>query len=55
MALNKKILEKISQKTVENTAMKNFLVEILQVESKGRGWFKSEYSSILEKYCKSGD
>lgn len=55
MALNKTILEKISQKTEGNIDLKNLLVEILQLESKGKGWFKTEYSLILEKYCKDGD
>jgi len=55
MALNKTILEKISQKTEGNVNLKNFLVEILQLESKGKGWFKNEYSLILEKHCKGGD
>lgn len=54
MALNKTILEKISLKTGGDTNLKNFLVEILQLESKGKGWFKSEYSLLLEKYCRDG-
>ncbi len=55
MSLNKKILENISQKTVNNIEMKNFLIELLQFESKRKGWFKNDYAEILEKYCKSGD
>ena len=55
MALNKTILEKISQKTEGDIKLKNFLVEILQIESRGKGWFKSEYSLLIEKYCKAGD
>lgn len=55
MALNKTILEKISQKAGKDIQLKNFLVEILQLESKGKGWFKNEYSVLLEKYCKDGD
>lgn len=52
MALNKKILEKISEKTKDDEEMKKFLISILQEENKGIAHYKQEYNLQLEKYCK---
>ena len=55
MALNKTIIKKINEKAEGNDSLKKCLVEILQLESKGRGWYTREYTKILETYYKGGE
>lgn len=55
LALNKTILEKISRETESDINMKNLLIDLLQLESRGLGWYKAEYLKIISKYSKKGD
>lgn len=52
MALNKKIISKVREKTMDETELGNFLVELLEYESETHGWYTSDYTAILEKNCK---
>lgn len=52
MALNKTILKKLESKTSEDINIRNFIVDILQFESKNKGWYEKEYNNILENYYK---
>jgi hypothetical protein len=49
MALNKQILQKISAKTEDDAIMRNFIIEILQEENKGIGWYTKFYKAEIEK------
>lgn len=55
MSLNKKILEKITDKASNDAKLKDCFIEILQYENRGKGWFKEEYVDIIEKYTPGGD
>lgn len=52
MALNKKIISKVREKTMSEPALGNFLLELLEFESETHGWFTADYTAILEKNCK---
>lgn len=52
MALNKNILTKVKQKTENDQAMDNFLMDLLEFESGQHGWYKNPYAEILENACK---
>lgn len=52
MALNKKILTKVRQKTDSDPEMASFLMQLLEFESENQGWYKTQYGLILEKSCK---
>ena len=52
MAINKTILKKLTEKTVGENEIRNFLTAIMQFESEPRGWFDKEYLRILEEHCK---
>jgi len=51
MALNKKILSKLAEKTSEDQDLQAFLADIFQYESVARGWYERKYSEFLEMYC----
>lgn len=53
MALNKKILQKISEKTVDNIQLRDFIVNVLQGENRGVGWINKFY--LLELHKAMGD
>ncbi len=55
MALNKTIIKKVREKTVQDSAVGDFLVSLLEYESEKHGWFKNDYNSMLEKSCKEGE
>lgn len=55
MALNKKILTKVKQKTEDDQAMDKFLTDLLNFESGQRGWYKKPYAEILENACKEAE
>jgi hypothetical protein len=52
MAINKTILKKLNEKTVEEMEIRNFLTAVIQFESESRGWFEKDYIKILEENCK---
>lgn len=52
MALNKTIIIKIREKTINEPDIGNFLVKLLEFESDSPGWWKKEYITILENACK---
>lgn len=52
MALNKTIVKKVREKTVNEPALGDFLVDLLEYESEAHGWFKADYNNFLEKSCK---
>jgi hypothetical protein len=49
MGLNKKILQKVIQKTKDDIKMQNFIVNILQEENRGNGRYTKFYKEELEK------
>jgi len=55
MALNKKIISKVREKTMHETDLGNFLMELLEYESETHGWYTSDYAEILEKNCKEDE
>ena len=55
MALNKAIIMKVREKTEKKPEIGDFLIELLEYESKSRGWYKKEYIAILEKAYKGVD
>ncbi len=55
MALNKTIVKKVREKTVNESALGDFLVDLLEYESETHGWFKTDYNNFLEKSCKEED
>ena len=55
MAISRKILEKLNDKTRDNDEIKEFIMQLLQFESDSPGWFKTEYIKILEKSCQGED
>lgn len=48
--INMDILKKLNEKTKGDNVQKEFIMEILQIESKGLGWFKKTYNDKLDKY-----
>ncbi len=54
MAINKNILVKVMEKTENNDNMRNFIVNILQEESKGIGWYSKLYKTEIDKATKGG-
>lgn len=52
MALNKTIVKKVREKTLEEPALGDFIVNLLEYESEPHGWFKADYSNFLEKLYK---
>ena len=49
MALNKKMLQKVKEKTSNDPVMCKFIVEILQGENNGVGWWNKFYKTEIEK------
>lgn len=54
MALNKQILQKISEKTKDDPEMQKFIINILQEENKGIGLYKKLYKGEAEKALLGG-
>lgn len=52
MALNKAIVKKIQEKTIDDQALGEFLINLLRYESEVHGWFKADYGKFLEELCK---
>ena len=52
MALNKKIIFMVREKTKSEIELGNFIVELLEYESEIHGWYTDDYAAILEKNCK---
>lgn len=52
MALNKSIVKKVREKTLHESNLGDFIVDLLEYESEKHGWFKTDYNSYLEKSCK---
>lgn len=52
MALNKYMLKKISEKTQGDERIKAYIIDILEFESHGKGWYKNAYEEILRRHCK---
>lgn len=52
MALNKKILKKLNEKTTNEPEIRDFLIGIMQFESEPRGWYEKDYVKILDESCK---
>ncbi|MEA5078553.1 MAG: hypothetical protein VB013_08285 [Anaerolineaceae bacterium] len=52
MNVNKRIIEKINEKTQEDQYTRQFLFDLLDKESEGLGWFKSEYKELIKKNTK---
>ncbi len=48
--INMDILKKLNEKTKNENNQKEFIMEILQLESQGLGWFKKPYNEKIEKY-----
>lgn len=55
VALNKKILQKLDQKSYSDKKIKDFLFEVIEYESKNLGWYEKEYLKILQKHCQEED
>lgn len=55
MALNKKILQKVMSKTERDKTMQTFIVNVLQEENKGIGWYTKLYKGEIEKAIQEGE
>lgn len=55
MGLNKKILQKVSEKTKDDIKMQKFIVNILQTENRGLGWYTKFYKAELDKATSKGE
>lgn len=55
MALNKEILQKVMSKTEKDKTMQTFIVNILQEENKGIGWYTKFYKGEIEKVIQEGE
>lgn len=49
--INRDILKKLSEKTKDEENQKEFIMEILQEESKGLGWYMKFYKDEIEKFA----
>ena len=55
MALNKTILKKISEKTMDDKQQQDFIVKILDEENKGLGQYTKTYESLIKEAIKNGE
>jgi len=55
MSINPKIINKMNEKKFPDPAIRQFLLELLDIESEGIGWYKDKYRDLIEKYNKDGD
>lgn len=55
MALNKQILQKVISKTEKEKIMQKFVIDILQEENKGIGWYTKIYKGEIEKATQEGE
>lgn len=55
MALNKQILQKVISKTEKDKIMQTFIVNVLQEENKGIGWYTKFYKGEIEKAIQEGE
>ncbi|WP_240840205.1 hypothetical protein [Acidaminobacter sp. JC074] len=55
MALNKEILKRLDEKTMNDKSTRDFLIALLQIESEGRGWYDKDYNQLLERFCEGGN
>ena len=49
MGLNKQILKKLKEKTKDDPQMQQFIINILQEENKGIGWYSKFYKTEIDK------
>jgi len=49
MSINKRIIEKVKDKTENDINSRLFLLAILDKESEGLSWYKPEYKVLIEK------
>ena len=49
--INRDILKKLSEKSKDEENQKEFIMEILQEESKGLGWYMKFYKDEIEKFA----
>lgn len=54
MAINKKILSKIAEKTEGKPLVKECLLQLLEFESNEAGWYNDDYKRIIAK-CAKGE
>ena len=52
MGINKEILKKVAEKTNDNEIMQKFIINILQKENKGIGWYTKIYKAEVDKAVK---
>jgi hypothetical protein len=52
MGLNRTIITKLKQKTASEPELEAFLMALLIFESESPGWYKDEYTNILERSFK---
>jgi hypothetical protein len=52
MPLNKTIIKKIRDKTVNESDVGDFLLNLLEFESESPGWYRDKYIAFLECACK---
>lgn len=50
MALNRTILQKLNEKTINDKVMQEFLTDILNYETKSKSWYEKEYRKLIDKY-----
>ncbi len=55
MALNKQILQKVKEKTENDKKMQEFIVNVLQEENKGIGWYTKFYKDEIDKAIQGGE
>lgn len=55
MALNKQILQKVVRSTEQDKTLRTFIINILQEENKGLGWYTKFYKNEIEKCIEKGE
>lgn len=49
--INRSILKKLNEKTKNEENQREFIMEILQAETRGLGWYKNFYKEKIEEFA----
>lgn len=54
MDLNIRIFSKINVLTQDQPQIGRFIIQLLDFEAEGNGWYKEHYQRLLEKFSQEG-
>ena len=52
MSINTDLLRRLKSKTENDPEIQKFLLQILQKEKEGLGWYKDYYKEKIEEFCR---